>query len=75
MCHCGPQRHDAVDGAHREASPHAVPGKVRTPLCCRPKKQLAFMVRKDLSLFTSKSGCQPSGSFFENVTVFILSSK
>lgn len=74
-CRCWPWRHNAVDGAHREASPRAFPRKVRTLLCCRPKKQLAFMVRKDLSFFTSKSGCQPSGSFFENVTVFILSSK
>lgn len=30
---------------------HMPPRKVRTLLCCRPKKQLAFMVRKDLSFF------------------------
>lgn len=28
-----------------------LPRKVRTLLCCRPKKQRAFMVRKDLSFF------------------------
>lgn len=72
MCHCWPQRRNAVDGA--QLSTRCLWESQDTAVL-QPRKHLAFMVRKDLSFFTSKSGCQPSGSFFENVTVFILSSK